>query len=260
MNETSSGLIDWFTVAAQGINFLILIGLLKHFLYRPILTAIDAREKRVADQLAAAQQQLQTAATERTALDQATAQFDQQRAALLQQAQTAAQTARQQALDAARAEVATLRTQWQQTLQTEQQQFHTAFVQRTQQTVFNLVRKVLAELADASLEARLVQRLCQQLPQLAAAQLAELQATPALTVRSAFPLAAAEQQAVQQALQALHVGAALQFEQQAGLLSGVEIVSDGHKLAWSVNDYLDELESSLANVATDATTGVTPDV
>jgi F-type H+-transporting ATPase subunit b len=38
-------LIDWFTVAAQAINFLILVWLLKRFLYKPVLNAVDAREK-----------------------------------------------------------------------------------------------------------------------------------------------------------------------------------------------------------------------
>jgi F-type H+-transporting ATPase subunit b len=45
-------LIDWFTVSAQVVNFLILVWLLKRFLYRPILNAIDAREKRIATELA----------------------------------------------------------------------------------------------------------------------------------------------------------------------------------------------------------------
>ena len=45
-------LIDWFTVIAQVVNFLILVWLLKRFLYRPILDAIDAREKRIASELA----------------------------------------------------------------------------------------------------------------------------------------------------------------------------------------------------------------
>jgi F-type H+-transporting ATPase subunit b len=44
-------LIDWFTVVAQIINFLILVYLLKRFLYKPILNAIDEREKRIASQL-----------------------------------------------------------------------------------------------------------------------------------------------------------------------------------------------------------------
>ena len=44
-------LIDWFTVLAQIINFLILIYLLKRFLYGPIIRAMEEREKKmVADQ------------------------------------------------------------------------------------------------------------------------------------------------------------------------------------------------------------------
>jgi F-type H+-transporting ATPase subunit b len=45
-------LIDWFTVGAQVVNFLILVWLLKRFLYKPILHAIDERERRIAKELA----------------------------------------------------------------------------------------------------------------------------------------------------------------------------------------------------------------
>ena len=45
-------LIDWFTVGAQAVNFLILVWLLKRFLYEPVLAAIDAREKKIAAELA----------------------------------------------------------------------------------------------------------------------------------------------------------------------------------------------------------------
>ena len=38
-------LINWFTVFAQAINFLILVWLLKQFLYKPVLHAIDERRK-----------------------------------------------------------------------------------------------------------------------------------------------------------------------------------------------------------------------
>ena len=37
-------LIDWFTVGAQVLNFLILVFLMWRFLYKPILAAIDERE------------------------------------------------------------------------------------------------------------------------------------------------------------------------------------------------------------------------
>ena len=48
-------LINWFTVFAQAVNFLILVWLLKRFLYKPILPAIDDRDKGIATQLANAE-------------------------------------------------------------------------------------------------------------------------------------------------------------------------------------------------------------
>ena len=50
-------LIDWFTVVAQIANFAILVWLLKRFLYRPVLDAMAAREKRVRETVAAADRQ-----------------------------------------------------------------------------------------------------------------------------------------------------------------------------------------------------------
>jgi F-type H+-transporting ATPase subunit b len=58
-------LIDWFTVGAQALNFIILVWLLKRFLYKPILDAIDAREKRIAAELADADKKKAEAQKER---------------------------------------------------------------------------------------------------------------------------------------------------------------------------------------------------
>ncbi len=44
-------LIDWFTVSAQFINFIVLVLLMKRFLYRPILEAMAARERQIATAL-----------------------------------------------------------------------------------------------------------------------------------------------------------------------------------------------------------------
>lgn len=46
--------IDWITVLAQLANFLVLVWLLKRFLYRPILDGIDAREAEITKSMAAA--------------------------------------------------------------------------------------------------------------------------------------------------------------------------------------------------------------
>ena len=40
-------LVNWFTVFAQIVNFIILIYLLKRFLYGPIIRAMEEREKKM---------------------------------------------------------------------------------------------------------------------------------------------------------------------------------------------------------------------
>src|SRR5580693_6836832 len=93
--------IDWFTVVAQAINFLILVWLLKRFLYRPILSAIDAREKGIADQLADAVAKEAEAHKDREDFQHKNEAFDKERAALLTKATDEAKAERQRLLDQA---------------------------------------------------------------------------------------------------------------------------------------------------------------
>src|SRR5271157_3837052 len=95
-------LIDWFTVGAQIVNFLILVWLLKHFLYKPILNAIDVREKKIAAELADADAKRADANKERDDFKHKNEEFDQQRAALLNKATEDAKVERQRLLDEAR--------------------------------------------------------------------------------------------------------------------------------------------------------------
>jgi len=84
-------LIDWFTVGAQVLNFVVLIWLLRRFLYQPVLNAIAAREKRIADQIADAAAKEAQAATERKTFEDKNTAFDQQRAELVSKATADAQ-------------------------------------------------------------------------------------------------------------------------------------------------------------------------
>ena len=43
--------VDWITVAAQIANFLVLVWLLKRFLYGPVILAMDERDARIAGEL-----------------------------------------------------------------------------------------------------------------------------------------------------------------------------------------------------------------
>src|SRR3974377_298212 len=113
-------LIDWFTVCAQVVNFLLLIWLLKRFLYKPILGAMDAREKEIAGRLHDAETQKTEAERERESLRVAMVEFETQREALLKKVADEAETTRKRLSEEVRQEIGTLRTKWREALQNEQ--------------------------------------------------------------------------------------------------------------------------------------------
>src|SRR5271167_4252962 len=112
-------LIDWFTVGAQALNFIILVWLLKRFLYKPILNAVDAREKRIAAELADADAKKAEAQKERDEFLHKNEEFDQQHAALLSKATDEAKAERQRLLDEARKAVDALSSQRRESLRND---------------------------------------------------------------------------------------------------------------------------------------------
>jgi F-type H+-transporting ATPase subunit b len=242
--------IDWFTVAAQAINFLILVWLLKRFLYQPILRAIDEREKGIAVLLADAEEKKAEAQKVCANLQHKNEAFDQERASLMKVATDKAQAERQRLLDEARKEADALRAKRQEALRNEQRNLGREITRWTQQEVFAITRKTLADLANTSLEARMGEVLVERLRALAGAakeQLASaLKTSPQpARVRSAFDLFPDQHAAIQKALNEIFAADIhVQFETAPELVSGIELSANGQKVAWSIADYLATLEKS----------------
>src|SRR5665213_3359894 len=112
-------LIDWFTVGAQALNFIILVWLLKRYLYKPILNAVDAREKKIAAELADADTKKAEAKKERDDFQHKNETFNQQRAALLSKATQEAEAERQRLLGEARKAADDLSAKRAETLRTD---------------------------------------------------------------------------------------------------------------------------------------------
>ena len=247
-------LIDWFTIGAQALNFLILVWLLKRFLYKPILHAIEAREKRIAAELADADAKKSEAQKERDDFRHKNEEFDQQRAALLGQASNEAKAQRQRLLDEARRAAEALSARRQETLRNDANNLNQAISRRTQQEVFGIVRKALADLATTSLEERLAEVFTRRVLTMdtkVKATLAEALKTksdPAL-VRSAFDLPAEQRAAIQNALnESFSAQIRVRFETAPDLISGIELSTNGQKVAWSIAGYLASLEKRVAEL------------
>jgi F-type H+-transporting ATPase subunit b len=249
--------IDWFTVIAQAVNFLILVWLLKRFLYKPILHAIDEREKGIATQLAAAEAKKAEAQKERDDFLHKDEAFDHERAALLKKATDEAAAERQRLLDEARKDADTLRVKRQEALRNEQRNLSQEIIRWTQKQVFAIARKTLADLATTSIEERMSEVFVHRLRALNGAAKTQLAASvkntthPAL-VRSAFDLPPAQRIAIESAVKETFGGAAqIQFETAPELVSGIELTAGGQKVAWSIADYLATLEKSAGELLHD---------
>jgi F-type H+-transporting ATPase subunit b len=252
-------LIDWFTVLAQALNFLILVWLLKRFLYKPVLAAIDAREKNIAAKLGDAAALETKAQAEREDLRQRSEALNRERGELLRKATDEANVERQRLIESARHDSQLLRSKLTQALSDERAELGHQLSMRTQTEVLAVARKTLADLAGASLEERMIEVFIARLRDLPQEQEQEQQLsgpvgivvqsapTQAAFVRSAFDLTAAGRASIEAAIhERLGPKVTIRFETSAEVVCGVELTVDGVKLAWSIANYL----SSLAQVVT----------
>jgi F-type H+-transporting ATPase subunit b len=246
--------IDWFTVVAQAVNFLILVWLLKRFLYKPILHAIDEREKGIAAQLAEAGAKIAEAQQERDDFQHKNEAFDQERTALLKKATDEANAERQQLLDDAGKDADSLRAKRRDALRDEQRNLRQEILRWTQKQVFAVSRKTLADLATTSLEERVVEVFLHRLRAMTGAAKEELAAalktsTHPARVRSAFDLPPAQRKAIESAVkESFGAETQVQFETAPELVSGIELSTNGQKVAWSIADYLATLEKSAGDL------------
>jgi F-type H+-transporting ATPase subunit b len=244
-------LIDWFTVGAQVLNFLILVWLMKRFLYKPILHAIAEREKKIAAELANADKMKSEAENESAEFKKKNEEFDKQRAELMQKAVDETNAERQRLLDEARKVAEAWSAKRQEAQASDARNLSQSIARRTQQEVFAISRKALADLAGASLEERLKDAFVHRLLELddgAKAVLAKaLKETsdPAI-VRSAFDMNAEQSASIQDALnKCFSAEVKVRFETAPDLIGGIELTTNGQKVAWSITDYLASMQKAV---------------
>jgi F-type H+-transporting ATPase subunit b len=242
-------LIDWFTVVAQAINFLILVWLMKRYLYGPILHAIDQREKKIAAELADADSKREEAKRERDEFERKNEEFEQQRTELLNQLTDEVAAERARLMDDATKAADLLASQRREALETEQRDLGDEIRQRTHREVFALTRKTLKDLASVDLEGQICDVFTGRLRSLNGEVKTEFTAASedgkqAIRVRSAFDLPTKQRLQIQKVLnETMAADVPVQYEVEPELISGIELTVNGKKMAWSVKGYLEGAEN-----------------
>ena len=243
--------INWFTVIAQVVNFLILVWLLKRFLYKPVLNAIDEREKKIAAQLNDAEAKKAEAQKERDLFQQKNESFDKERSVMLHKARQEASEEKEHLLDEARAESDALRARYETSLQQEQQNLTDTVKRKIRNEVFAIAAKTLSDLASASLDEQLVRVFTKRIGELTVEEKADFKKAlgnvgGTVIVKTAVDLSASSTKALEECVKEVSgVQNIFQYQLSPELVSGIEIESEKYNLSWNIESYLEALQTTV---------------
>ncbi len=241
-------LIDWFTVTAQIVNFIVLIVLLKYLLYDRIIEAMDRREEKIRSRLEEAGAKREEAEQEAESYRRKNEEIGQKRSEMLNQAREEAEKERKSLTKKAREEVEKARARWQESVRKEKNAFLRELRQLAANQVYAISRRVLRDLADAELEERLVEVFLsemQDMPEEKKHDMAEAirKEGNTATVRSGFEISTKLRRKITETLRhSLAGNAEVAYETVPDVIMGIELKSRGEKIAWSLESYLNSLE------------------
>jgi len=255
--------IDWFTVAAQIVNFLILLYFLRRFLFKPIVRVMDERQAQIAARFEEAKEQTQAAKFEAEQLRESRAALEKQRHKLLEEARQEAKHQKQQLLEEAQADIASRHQRWRKNLNKEHVDFLNQMRHDIGSQAIEITRQALNDLAGEGLENQVIDHFFHRLDNLDDHQRQELQKAVEtmagrIIVRSAFGISGEHRGRLAKLLREKlfpdnSTPLDIEFERSAELIGGIELYGSGQKLGWSFNHYLDQLEDRVRTIIEEKT-------
>lgn len=258
-------LINWFTVIAQIINFLILVFLLWRFLYKPILQTIRKRQAMIDRRWEDAEVAQEKAEQEAIAYRQQQQELQQQKQAMMTQARQEVEQERQQLVSQARHEVEQMQVEWKDSLAQDKDDFLLALRQRVIGETNTIVRHALRDLANADLEGQIVAMFCQRLQQMDESQRQAITQSLSknnqpIIICSSFEMPLTSRLNVTETLHSVLLDAgyvsqndnnkqsddSFKFTTSPDLICGIQVKLAGYEIAWNLDDYLHILEERLS--------------
>ena len=243
--------IDWITLGAQVVNFVILVLLLRHFLYGRILGAVERREEEIQDRLDQAREKEEEAREEAEAHRREREELQEKRDELLREAREAAEEEREKRLEEVRREADAARERWRDQLEREREDFLRELRERAAQATWKMVERALGDLADEDLQRRTVDTFVKRVEEAGGdSELAEaVSGADDLVLRSAFELADEDRERIRELLQEeLGAGDGLDFQVDPELILGLRLEAGDQEVQWSVRDQMRALEERVREI------------
>ncbi|WP_373236268.1 F0F1 ATP synthase subunit delta [Cohaesibacter celericrescens] len=238
--------IDWITVVAQLINFLVLVWLLKHFLYRPILDGIDAREAEISSRMQEALLAKKSAEATEAAFNEKVRALKSTQSQISETIRKSAEEQRDALLAKAHQRMEQEKKGWQAHLEEQARVYMSKVHSAGASALLALTRKALSDLADETLEERMAHHLLVQIkPLVKNLHQAAGKATVAV-VTSHSALSPTAQDGLVTNLKAEFPQVKVQFKVDQDQAPGLILRLGGAQVAWTVDTYIEGLEALIS--------------
>lgn len=246
--------IDFFTLTAQIINLLILLFLLRRFLYLPVLKAVTNRQRAVASELRRAERTQRRAEEAEKACKLKMQEIDDEKQMILDAARNEAQKLFEKLSADNYLEAQKERKLWQERFLSEQKNFETAVQQLIVEYFNKFADKAISQMADVSLNDLIVHRFKDQIEHLNVKEKNEFSAAyktkKQIIVQTADALTTEEQSELQNFLKrqlALPDKIKFVFEENKELISGISLQADEQLISWNLESYLQDFRRNLSD-------------
>jgi F-type H+-transporting ATPase subunit b len=248
--------IDWFTLIAQIINFLILVVVLKVLLYKPIIKVMDEREEKIAARLRNAEEKMVLAEEEKKKYLKERQDLEDRRSELIEEARAEADEFQKQLFHEAREAVEQARQRWHDAVEREKDDFLIDLRHRISHQSGEVARKALLDMAGVDLEQRMIEVFLLRILDIKTDKKEDVAAAirtsdGQVIIRSAFEIPANLRERLAHTINEHFLNGDQiepQFETTPDLISGIELLVHGHRIAWTLEDYLESLEEQMGLV------------
>lgn len=247
-------IIDWYTVIFQIINFLILVFLLRRFLYGPIIKAMDEREQKILQREKDAAAKKQEAEENSRAYIEKKEELEEKKEEIKEEVRAEAGKDKQEMLKEARREVGEARRRWEEDFEREKESFINELRRRIGLQACSVARSCLEDLADSRLEELIWEVFLSKIKELSARERSSLQDALAednnkVTLKAAFDPPEEKikelKKVIRDQISASNTEPDLSVKKDRGLICGLELDSGGHRAAWSIDNYLEGVEEEI---------------
>lgn len=244
--------IDYVTIAAQVVNFALLVFILKHILYGPLLKLMNEREEKIISRQKAAEDAKRGAQAEAESYRKKKEELSAEYEGLLVKAKDDAKEYRADLMKGARDEIEETKLEWQRDLQRQKDELIKDLRKYSGEQLYAIVRRSLNDLANEDLERQMMITFINRLRDLDESERVAIReflrdSGEVIVVRSAFNVPEDIRQKIKDTLRD-HAEAEVRvhFEIEDDLISGMVMSARNIEIGWSIAGYLDSLEADFS--------------